>query len=492
MVALAGNSPAGRTTRPQLEDRGDVMNQTLTRWTDRPAPDHAGETRVSMTVIDALDGFFTLEKRSPTLDGSVPARANPGCAPLLEGNAAGFQLYLSNPGTLHAEGRRLELRLPDVVKAKVFDAYAARLEALVDRGLLERDGFWHRRLQNSPIRHTTDGLALWTGLLVRPARGLWLLLSRAFNRRSLIGVVDEIFADDTAFVPVILHIDRRSLQQQETWLDMELACLTPLKPGVRFTISSIEDSPDVGHALNRFYDEAYLERRFNQGKTTAAYRRLVKDQPKDGAGGSAACRLVVAGGPNLHRLSRFTRYLTGQGIVRTSPSDDDLEFAVVANIFPVRGRWDGRALRDLSGPTASSSRRFRRRWEDLYRVDNEFIQMLAEYVPHYPRKRSEPTFLIASWTFAATPPGWSTILDGYVHGKADGLRGVLSTDSYHWLGPVYQFYEPQAFSIPRGAPAARALPVPRDVLSLPYRLMDHAGNETGLFPAAPVPVVRAR
>lgn len=43
-----------------------------------------------MDLISVLNGFFVIEKRSETLNGSVPLRAAQGCKPLLEGNAAGF------------------------------------------------------------------------------------------------------------------------------------------------------------------------------------------------------------------------------------------------------------------------------------------------------------------------------------------------------------------------------------------------------------------
>ena len=45
-------------------------------------------------VGDVLDGLFRLEKRSPTLRGSVPLRVAQACVPLLQGNAFGLQVVL--------------------------------------------------------------------------------------------------------------------------------------------------------------------------------------------------------------------------------------------------------------------------------------------------------------------------------------------------------------------------------------------------------------
>ena len=50
--------------------------------------------RIAYDVVDVLDGFASLEKRSPTLAGSVPVRAARACVPLLQGNAWGHQIVL--------------------------------------------------------------------------------------------------------------------------------------------------------------------------------------------------------------------------------------------------------------------------------------------------------------------------------------------------------------------------------------------------------------
>ena len=55
---------------------------------------------IAFEAICALPGFCRLTKRSATLDGSLPLRAAQHCSPVLEGNAAGFQVVLDNPMTL--------------------------------------------------------------------------------------------------------------------------------------------------------------------------------------------------------------------------------------------------------------------------------------------------------------------------------------------------------------------------------------------------------
>lgn len=217
----------------------------------------------SMEVVDALDGFCVVEKRSPTLDGSVPLRAVQGCKPFLDGNSAGFQLRLGAPARLDIDGDDVQLRLTDETSEHIAD-YPARIRRLVERGLLTAGGYWHRVLKRGIARRDKDRLALWTGLLVRPAPGLWVLQSGAFNRRTRIDVREAVITDDSSYVPVVLELSLPSAQHEQTWLDTELGCLTALWPDVGFEAGSIEDDPSPGQAFNSFYSRSYLDRRKNK------------------------------------------------------------------------------------------------------------------------------------------------------------------------------------------------------------------------------------
>jgi hypothetical protein len=174
---------------------------------------------VCMDVIDALEGFFALEKRSETLDGSVALRAAQGCKPLLEGNAAGFHLRLTEPAVIRVGRSGPTLVLTDEGYAHVTAEYAARIAHMVERGILARGGYWHQELSKGFAWRQGTTFSLWTGHLVRPVPGIWLLVSGAFNRRCPINLAEYVITDDTAFIPVILQTDLSSLRGKDTWIE---------------------------------------------------------------------------------------------------------------------------------------------------------------------------------------------------------------------------------------------------------------------------------
>src|SRR5262249_54528856 len=127
---------------------------------------------VCLEVVRCLD-VIVIEKRSPTLDGSIPVRAAQGCKPFLDGNAAGLHLRLAGPAVLHRGRDSGAIQFTDELHDRFTADYDARVEQLVERGLLGRDGYWHRRLRQDFAWREDDTLFLWTGCLVRPAVGVW-------------------------------------------------------------------------------------------------------------------------------------------------------------------------------------------------------------------------------------------------------------------------------------------------------------------------------
>jgi hypothetical protein len=139
-----------------------------------------------MDVLDVLEGFCALEKRSETLDGSVPLKAAQGCKPLLEGNAAGFQLRLTEPSVIRVGRSGPTLVLTDEGYAHVTAAYAAKIAHVVERGLLARGGYWHQELSKGFAWTKGTTFSLWTGHLVRPVPGVWLLVSGRLNHNQTV------------------------------------------------------------------------------------------------------------------------------------------------------------------------------------------------------------------------------------------------------------------------------------------------------------------
>jgi hypothetical protein len=348
---------------------------------------------------------------------------------------------------------------------------------VVERGLLVKGGYWHQALSKGFAWKKGTTLFLWTGHLVRPAPGVWLLVSRAFNRHCLVNLAEYVMTDDEAFIPVILHVDLSSLRGKNTWLDTELACLTPLRPHVGFTRRSLRQQPEVGRAFCAFYDASYLEPRA-EGEYLGRYRKITARQLVTAASGKAECQLVIFGGPNLHQIGTFDRFATAVGHMRNHPAKRLLQFGVVRNICDVKGRWDGSSVRDISADMPEEAQRLREHWATLYGPEKvPSIDWLTEYAHdiHGPQ-RGEPYLPITPWLFVVTPPGWSSIIDSCHFEGLDGMRGVISTDTYFGVPPQWQVTRPGRFAIHRGALLARVLPVPRHLLQATFRRLSITGE----------------
>jgi hypothetical protein len=429
---------------------------------------------ICLDVIEVLDGFFTLEKRSATLDGSAPLRAAQGCKPFLDGNGAGFHLRLADPAVIQAGQNDSMLRLTDEGYAKAADGYASKIEGLVERGILVKGGYWHRELIKGFAWKKGNTLCLWTGYLVRPSTGVWLLVSGAFNRRCLVDVDEYVITDDGSFVPLILQLDLNSLRAKDTWLDTELACLIPLRPNVNMTTRSLRQQPEVGQSWCEFYDASYLDARA-EGQYVGRYRKITVQEPVNETNEKAECQLVIAGGPSIHKVRAFDSFATATGRSRSHPAKHLLQFGVVRNICDLKVRWDGLAARDISAEVDEEAQQLRNDWSELYGAETlPSIEWLTQYMMG--TRRGEPYVPITPWVFAVTPPGWSSLIDGFHLDGLDGMRGVISTDTHFGVLPLWQFYKPGRFTVSKGAPLARALPTPRRLLQAGFRQLSLNDN----------------
>ena len=418
-----------------------------------------------LEVIDALDGLFEFVKRSPTLDGSIPLSAAQGCKPFLDGNAAGFHLRFRNPAAIQTAGDAV-LRLDSESREKIVHEYSSRIERLIRRGILSKDGYWHRELRAGFVWQKGNTLFLWSGFLVRPAAHVWLLVSGAFNRRCHVRLVEYVIADNADFVPVVLRLDLSSLRPGTTWLDTELACLVPLSPNVNFSVCALHERKEIGRAWCSFYDSHYLESR-GARKYVGRYRSVTSHEPMASTNGTAECQLVIAGGARLHQIKTFNTFMTSSGWSRRHAQKNRLHFIVVRNIGDLTFRWDGTTSRDLHADIRGAEELLRN-WVALYGSENlQSIAWLAQY--SFAAQHGLPHLPITPWVFAVTPPGWSSLIDSYDFPGLDGMRGVISSDMYFGVPPLWQYQKTGRFKIPRGAPLARVLPVPRSLLNSPYR-----------------------
>ena len=408
--------------------------------------------------VDALAGFVDVYKRSETLDGALMLHAAQGCVPVRKGNAAGYQLRLHEPALLLNGPDGPSVRFTDSAMELISREYAGKLAAVIDAGLLPRNGYWHRELGKGAITRTESGIRLWTGLLVRPLNDLWLLVTGAWNQRVPLDVTDRVLLGRDGFVPVILDIGVPcSSEPTELWLDAEIGCLTPLRPGVNISKARLDVDPEPVHSFLEFYAGR------PQQRVTGHYRRLVNGESQEWVA-PAQARLAVLG-PDPHEIAQFTNFADTLGPAQRPA--DPLHYALIRNVGHMSALFDGRAYHDVTVDLADAVSDARETWRSLFgdaAVDR--FDHLGEYFSYPPQPQHEPLFNILTWTFMTTPPGWSSIVDGFHDSTSEGQRGVLSTDAFHHVSAIRRAYAPARILLADRQPLLRIIPVPRACLAL--------------------------
>jgi hypothetical protein len=430
---------------------------------------------LSLEVLDCLDGLVHLERRSPTLDGAVPVRVARGCVPLLEGNAYGLQVRLSRP-------LRLRRRLGGW-QASFEDADARLLERL-HRGALPRlavEGLlpsadWRRALARGVVHSTRHGLRLFTGLLLTPEAGTWIRVTAAANRRNTqFEVTEQVIPDDGgAPVPLVIELRLRRGAPDRLRIEGEVACVAPLRPGVRFRSCALDQASEVGRAHAAFYDRRYFEDK--KEDVTGKYRRLVAAEGAPAPEGDAVARVVGVGAPQFE-IEALDRFTTARGPApelrrREGPR---LESVVFRNEVGFSALYDGHTL-----ALEYDKERLRRKAASVERAYQDAVGEPARdhpgaglYLSKYftPHPPGEPHFFVKPWAFTETPAGWSSLLDGFHGDGYDVMRGVVSTDVFFATPAVFRVHrEGRPVRVPEGQPLLRVIPVPRSLLQAGFRL----------------------
>jgi len=420
-------------------------------------------------VLDTLDGLVRLVRRSPTLDGSVPLRVARACSPLLEGNAYGLQLVLTRPLRLRRRLRRWRASWEG--DETIDRRHAGAWPRLPEEGYLQRDSAWLRALARPVVSSTRGGVRLFTGLLVRPAPGVWLRLTSAANRRNtLFEVAEQVVADDGEWVPLVLDLALRGEAPPTMRIEGEIACLGALRPGVRVEGLAVSEAPELARAHAAFYDRAYFEEK--KEEVTGKYRRLTASEPAGPAAeGEAICRVASIGTPawTPERLERFTTAAGPRPVCRPAGTRR-LDTIVFRNEVAFSGLFDGHSLAldyDRPGlaaraaPVAAALRAALDGGGPLTHPGAE-LYLTKYFTPHPP---GEPHFFVKPWALTATPPGWSSLLEGSHGDGYDVLRGIVSTDVFHATPAVFRVHrEGSRFQMAEGAPLLRVIPVPRALL----------------------------
>jgi hypothetical protein len=279
--------------------------------TDDPRP-------LALEAICALPGFCRLAKRSATLDGSLPLRAAQHCSPVLEGNAAGFQIVLENPMTLRRTSRGAEVEVTPQTR-DLLKHIPEALERCIGAGVLVRGGYWDRVLRWGAFPVAGQRLLLWSGFLVRPHRGVWLRVSRAFNRGGVLPVIEHLVADASGFAPLLVEIDLRLLPEKESWLEREIASVLPVSPNVSMSLARV--TPDCGIVENfeSFYDAKYFAQKAEG--PTGKYRKQMRDGGLNEASDTCAAEAFFLG-PNIHKVETLRRFCTPAGFRNRGPAGE--------------------------------------------------------------------------------------------------------------------------------------------------------------------------
>jgi hypothetical protein len=424
-------------------------------------------TEPTFDVLDALGGLARLTARTPTLDGNVPIRVAQGCQPMLEGNAFGFQIELTRPLTVRARLGRLLVCWPDGVAADVGRRCRAAAPRLTASGILARGGPWHEALGGRAAWTSGSHARLWTGLFVRPERGVWLRVSSCANRRNRMIAVNETWIRDAdRFVPLVVDVALVGTRGPIT-LAGEIATLAAFAPGASIRKCPLSDAMEVGCAHAAFYDASYFQTK--KARIDAKYRRLLKRTPVSPVAGAArACCRVVVAGPADFEVAEELRVL-GPDTTRAGRARAGVASVMFRNAISFRAMFDGYTLtlerddRALAVGAEAVERAFAGAYGDEFvREHRGALYYLTKYFTPHPV--GEPHFFVKPWAFTVTPPGWSTLVEGIPGAGYDVLRGVVATDVYHATPAVFLLHDTGRWiDVPRGTALVRAIPFPRSL-----------------------------
>jgi hypothetical protein len=416
---------------------------------------------VAFEIVTLMAGFSALTKRSGEVDGNLPVRAARYCGPVFEGSAAGFQITLAQPMTVarNRAGKIACDMTPPTLQQVTGDVDDA-LERGIAEGLIARDGYWHRLLRGDSMPVRGNRLIVWTGHMIRPRPGVWLLIGGAFNRRSRVAVVDHLVTDPAQFVPLVIEIDARNVTKDPIWMESELACVTPLSPAARMRKEQLQPNAPELQQFGSFFSEEYFEAK---GKhPTAHYVRRQRDN-RVKAEPTCDARLLYVG-PDVHTIHEFERFATPYGFSKTPSSAGSAQFALVRNIAPTKWVWQGQTHTSFDVNKKRHLPALESLWHATFGDANPSgLEFMSGYMmgEHW----DQPYIQFQPWVLTATPPGWSSLVDGVHHAPAyDGMRAVIATDWFFGLAMVYRMFGPASVSIPYRTPLLRALPVARPML----------------------------
>ncbi len=460
---------------------------------------------VHADVVDAL-GWCALSARSPILEGSVPLRVAQACTPLLEGNAYGLQLTLRAPLVVE-RGLVSATTSLGAAEEHLWALWRGALPRLIDEGLVR--GPWQQELARGLVRATGRASSrFWTGLLLRPQKGLWLRVTQGANRRALsYSVGSVVIADPEAFVPLFVDVSL-SPRTPRAVVDTECATLGVMRPGLPMTRVPLAARPEIGRAHLAFYDDAYFAQK--KGQPTRKYARTIARRASSSTHGSAGDSsdqentsdkaqradvhidegaVIVEVGPcpaTVTPLASGARVFLPEGETHAVPARlGELHVVTFPNMVPLSVNSDGLRInvnvaeeRRAAHAAALFSTWRAALGDDAVDGSKGALLYFTKYVNHHPP--GEPHFFVKPFALTKTPPSWSCLLEGIDGADIDEApydiwRGVVRTDAFHATPAVFHLWKPVgSFVVPEGRPLLRLIPLPRSLQAprVTLRLLD--------------------
>jgi len=423
-----------------------------------------------LEVIDVLGGFFTLSHRSSSLDGSAPLRAVQACTPFLEGNAYGFHLTTTGIGLrLDRFGNVKAVQLTPQARSKL-SSYQTKLRRVVRQGHLDAKGIWLERLATGAWWPSGRSFNLWTGLLAKSRGGVWMRLTRAYNRETIgLCVRESVLAEQERYVPLVLEMSCAPLPSGLIRLGGEVACLNPIRPGCGLSLSDFGKGRTSLEKFHQFYSPDYFREK-NSSPPTKKYKQLVAQSSGLTATDETvpACTLFVSKFSKVE-LRKTNRYLTPEGI-KTRIREAPFEYAVIRNTCWLRVASDGFSFDIQTRGWSRKARHIRRRWVAMFGGRSDYsIRSITNYSA--PQAKGEAQFIIFPPVWAATTPGWSTMVEGFSGRGYAGFRGLIWTDVLPKVLGVFEVDNRRGVvSIRNNVPIMRLIPVPRDLMNATFEV----------------------
>ena len=384
---------------------------------------------IAAHLRDRGAGRFRLVRRSPTLSGNVPLRAAQSCPPFLSGNVCGWQLVPARPLRLRRTLLSVEAD-PPPLRARLAGPETAVL--------------------------TWD-----TGLSLRPAEGVVLVLERAYNRRDRRVLAHESVVSGDVLLTVTVAIRRAD---GEVTLGGELASLLAFAPAPEVAVLALADvarlppaeaaaARGIAAAHLSFFDQEYFGEK--RAAPTRKYRDLLR-RAGPGAGEAAddlaGSVVVLHGGGAVPAVQR-----SPEGLLRL-----ELPVEVGARLRYHGHRVEVRLDEGALGRRAADiEARFRAALGDGAGPELGALRYFTTYVtPHSP---GDAHLFCKPATLLRTPPGWVAVLDGVAAPGWEVLRGVTDASWFPALPAVIEVHAAEVH-LAAGAPLLRVRPLPRWLL----------------------------